>query len=30
MRQHYLHIPTYKIYLVGTKDNPVDPKYITY
>lgn len=25
-----LHIPTYKIYFVGTKDNPVDPKYITY
>lgn len=25
-----LHIPTYKIYFVGTKENPVDPKYITY
>ena len=30
MRQHYLHIPTYKIYLVGTNKNPVDPQYITY
>lgn len=30
MRQHYLHIPTYKICFVGTNKNPVDPKYITY
>lgn len=30
MRQHYLHIPTYKIYLVETNKNPVDPQYITY
>lgn len=30
MRQLYLHIPTYKIYLVGTNKNPVDFQYITY
>lgn len=30
MRQLYLHIPTYKIYLVGTNDNPAEPQYITY
>lgn len=30
MRQLYLHIPTYKIYFVGTNGNPVDLQYITY